>query len=195
MKEKQVSDNRSVTLAMEDAIVKEGARLRNFIRRKVPSLEDAEDILQDVYYQFVQLMQLETIDKAASWLYKVAGYRITDWYRKRKTLSLESMRTGRSKEEEEEGPLMLQDILYDPADEPDQLYIRSTVWPLLTDALEDLPEEQREVFVMHELENIPFKEISRLTGVPVNTLISRKRYAVLYLRDQLQELYNEYFNE
>ncbi len=175
-------------------IDRETGRLKNYIRRRVSNDEDAEDILQDVFYQFVNLMQLENIEKAASWLFKVAGNRITDWYRKRKPVSMESLR--RKKDEEDPFfPLYLEDLLYDPQEDPDKLFIRSTVWPLLADALEELPDEQRDVFVMHELQDLSFKEIAEITGAPVNTLITRKRYAILFLRERLKELYEEFFTE
>ena len=175
-------------------IDRERGRLKNYIRRRVSNEEDAEDILQDVFYQFVNLMQLENIEKAASWLFKVAGNRITDWYRKRKPVSFESLR---QKQDDEDPffPLFLEDLLYDPAADPDKLFLRSTVWPMLADALEELPDEQRDVFVMHELQDLSFKEIAEITGAPVNTLITRKRYAILFLRERLKELYEEFFTE
>jgi RNA polymerase sigma factor (sigma-70 family) len=175
-------------------IDRERGRLKNYIRRRVSSNEDAEDILQDVFYQFVSLMQMENIEKAASWLFKVAGNRITDWYRKRKPVSFESQR--RNKDDDDPlFPLYLEDLLYDPEENPDKLFLRSTVWPLLADALEELPDEQRDVFVMHELQDLSFKEISEITGTTVNTLITRKRYAILLLRERLRELYEEFFTE
>jgi RNA polymerase sigma factor (sigma-70 family) len=175
-------------------IDRERGRLKNYIRRRVSNDEDAEDILQDVFYQFVNLMQLENIEKAASWLFKVAGNRITDWYRKRKPVSLESLRRKQD-DDDPFYPLYLEDLLYDPQEDPDKLFIRSTVWPLLADALEELPGEQRDVFVMHELQDLSFKEISEITAAPVNTLITRKRYAILFLRERLKELYEEFFTE
>jgi len=179
---------------MAGIIERESGKLKNYIRRRVSSNEDAEDILQDVFYQFVNLMQLENIEKAASWLFKVAGNRITDWYRKRRPVSLESLRR---KQEDDDPlfPLYLEELLYDPREDPDKLFIRSTVWPLLADALEELPDEQRDVFVMHELQDLSFKEISEITGAPVNTLITRKRYAILFLRERLKELYEEFFTD
>jgi RNA polymerase sigma factor (sigma-70 family) len=175
-------------------IKRERGRLKNFIRRRVSSNEDAEDILQDVFYQFVSMMQLENIEKAASWLFKVAGNRITDWYRKRKPVSLESI-TRKQANDDPFFPILLEDMLYDPSEDPDKLFLRSTVWPMLTDALDELPDEQRDVFVMHELQDLSFKEIAEITGTPVNTLITRKRYAILLLRERLKELYEEFFSE
>jgi RNA polymerase sigma factor (sigma-70 family) len=175
-------------------IRKEQGRLRNYIRKRVSSSEDADDILQDVFYQFVSIMQLDNIEKAASWLFRVAGNRITDWYRKRKPVSLDSL-----KKASEEGdlfvPLDLEELLFDPEEDPEKLYLRSSVWPLLSDALQELNPEQREVFLMHELDDLSFKEIAEITGIPLNTLVSRKRYAILFLREKLQDLYNEFFYE
>jgi RNA polymerase sigma factor (sigma-70 family) len=179
---------------MLKTIDRERGRLKNFIRKRVSNNEDAEDILQDVFFQFVNMMQLENIEKAASWLFKVAGNRITDWYRKRRPVSLESLRRKQA-DDDPFFPLFLEDLLYDPDEDPDKLYLRSTVWPLLADALEELPDEQRDVFVMHELQDLSFKEISEITGTPVNTLITRKRYAILILRERLKELYEEFFTE
>jgi RNA polymerase sigma factor (sigma-70 family) len=175
-------------------IDRERGRLKNYIRKRVSNNEDAEDILQDVFYQFVNLMQLENIEKAASWLFKVAGNRITDWYRKRRPVSIESLRRKQD-DEDPFFPLYLEELLYDPSEDPDKLFLRSTVWPLLADALEELPDEQRDVFVMHELQDLSFKEIAEITGTTVNTLITRKRYAILLLRERLKELYEEFFTE
>ncbi len=181
---------------VQETIQKERNRLLNYIRRRISNRADAEDILQDVLYQFTNATQLDVIDKAAAWLYKAASNKIIDWYRKNRPLSLEAINENRADETmEDDLPLRLEDILFDPTENPDTLYLRSTIWPLLTEVLEELPEEQSSVFVMHELEDMNFKEIAAMTGVPVNTLISRKRYAVLYLRERLQDLYNEFFNE
>jgi len=187
-------DSASRNDSMLKIIDRERARLKNYIRKRVSNNEDAEDILQDVFYQFVSMMQLETIEKAASWLFKVAGNRITDWYRKRKPVSLESL-ARKQADDDPFFPLLLEDLLYDPAEDPDKLFLRSTVWPMLADALEELPDEQRDVFVMHELQDLSFKEIAEITGTPVNTLITRKRYAILLLRERLKELYEEFFTE
>jgi RNA polymerase sigma factor (sigma-70 family) len=180
--------------SIQNTVRKERGKLLKFIRNRVANDEDAEDILQDVFYQFVNVMQIDNIEKAASWLFKVAGNKITDWYRKNKPISLDRL-NGFGIDDENLIPLNLEDILYDPIEDPDMLYLRSTVWPMLSDALNDLPDEQREVFIMHELEDKSFKEISELTGVPVNTLLSRKRYAILFLREKLEDLYEEFFND
>jgi len=175
-------------------IRKERNRLRNYIRKRVSSSEDADDILQDVFYQFVSIMQLDNIEKAASWLFRVAANRITDSYRKRKPVSLDLLKNA-SGDDDPFVPLVLEELLFDPEEDPERLYLRSSVWPLLSDALQELSAEQREVFVMHELDDLSFKEIAEITGVPLNTLISRKRYAILFLRERLQDLYNEFFYE
>jgi RNA polymerase sigma factor (sigma-70 family) len=165
----------------------ERKRLFDFIRRRVRSEADAEDILADVFYQMVVSYSVtEPIEKMTSWLLTVARNKIIDWYRKRKPEAF------RQHDDENRMPLNLEDILYDPGQNPDVLYARSMLWTELADALDELPEEQREVFVMHELEGKSFKEIAEITGEPVNTLLSRKRYAVLFLRDELQEIYNDF---
>ena len=166
----------------------------NFILRRVRSPEDAEDILQDVFYQLVTSYSVtEPIEKLTSWLFTVARNKIIDWYRKRRPASSLSQTIANPDGEHDASlPLNLEDILFDPAESPDQAYARSVVWTKLADALDELPDNQRQVFVMHELEGKSFKEIAELTGEPVNTLLSRKRYAVLFLRDRLQELYSEF---
>jgi RNA polymerase sigma factor (sigma-70 family) len=175
---------------------KKRIKLFNFIRRKVSNDLDAEDILQDVLYFFVNAFRKEPIENITAWLYHVADNKVIDWYRKRKTISIEKLSvSNKIKNQDDYSPLRLEEILYDPNESPDELYIRSTLWTLLSEALDDLPAEQRDVFIMNELEDMSFKEISDLTNVPVNTLLSRKHYAVLYLREQLREIYNEFFNK
>ena len=145
--------------------------------------------MQDVFYQLVASYSVtEPIEKLTSWLFTVARNKIIDWYRKRRPGIL-------NREDEETGePLNLEDILFDPTQNPDEVYARSLVWTELAGALDELPEEQRDVFVMHELEGRSFKEIAEITGEGINTLLSRKRYAVLRLRESLQELYDEFQN-
>ncbi len=174
---------------------KEQRRLLDFIRRRVASEADAEDILQDVFYQFVTAMQLEPIERAASWLFQVAGNRIIDWYRRRKYVSLETSTAAAGDTDENEALPPRLEVLFDKSESPDTVYLRSTVWSQLADALDDLPPEQREVFILHELEDKSFREIAAITGVPVNTLLSRKRYAVLYLRGRLREVYDDLLRE
>ncbi len=176
------------------SIEKDRRRLFDFIRRKISSDLDAEDLVQDVLYQFFNTTRTEAIENTTAWLYRVAGNKIIDWYRKRKTLSLEQINSMHNESDEDNIPLHLEDMLFDPKENPDVLYLRSTVWPLLADTLDELPEEQKEVFVMNELEGKSFKEISELTGISINTLLSRKRYAMLYLREQLADLYEEFFD-
>ena len=172
--------------AIRHAVTQERQRLGDFIRRRVRSDEDAEDILQDVFTQLVSSYSVtEPIEQLTAWLFRVARNRIIDWYRKKRPEPLPT-KFGDPNE-----PLNLEDVLFDPRQDPDTVYARSMVWKELADALDDLPEEQREVFVLHELEGLSFKEIQERTGAPLNTLLSRKRYAVLRLRDRLQELYDE----
>lgn len=181
----------SGNLAAEQTFRTERKRLFDFIRRRVRTEEDAEDILSDVFYQLISSYSVtEPIEKMTSWLFTVARNKIIDWYRKKRPESLPRDLNDPSM------PLNLEDILYDPTQNPDQVYARSLVWTELAEALDELPEEQKQVFVMHELEGKSFKEIAEITGEPQNTLLSRKRYAVLYLREQLQELYDEFeFNK
>lgn len=161
-------------------------RLLDFIRRRVSTDEDAEDIVQDVLYQFLSNYSVaQPIEQLSAWLYTVARNRIVDWYRKRKHKLHPPM-------DEDTGlPLNLEEILFDPSGEPDRVMFRAAVWEALAVALEELPGEQSEVFVMHELEGRSFREIAEITGENINTLLSRKRYAVLELREALQDMYNE----
>ena len=164
----------------------ERKRLLDFIRKRVRNQADAEDILQDVFYKLLTSYSVtEPIEKMTAWLFAVARNKIIDWYRKRRPDALPAAADDPS------SPMNLEEILFDPKQNPDQVYARSLVWTELAEALDELPNEQREVFVMHELEGRSFKEIAGITGEPMNTLLSRKRYAVLFLRDRLQELYNE----
>ncbi len=170
-------------------VQKEQKRLFRFIRERVPQDADAEDILQDVFYQFVNTSLSEPVEQAAAWLFKVATNRITDWYRKKKPQYFSAYASN--DEEEDDTPLGPEFRLFDPDASPETQYIRSLVWDALEEALVELPEEQRQVFVMHELEDKSFKDIAELTGASVNTLLSRKRYAVLFLRERLRDLYND----
>ena len=173
--------------AADKAFRSQRKRLFDFIRQRVRTEEDAEDILSDVFFQLISSYSVtEPIEKMTSWLYTVARNKIIDWYRKKRPESLPR------DEHDPSLPLNLEDILYDPTQNPDQVYARSLVWTELAEALDELPNEQREVFVMHELEGKSFKEIAETTGEPINTLLSRKRYAVLFLREKLQELYSEF---
>ena len=182
-----------LTSVVDRTVRSERRRLFEFILRRVNSREDAEDILQDVFYQFVASYSVtEPIEKLTSWLFTVARNKIIDWYRrKRPVYSISQSIPDSEGNDDAGGPLNLEEILFDPRENPDRMYARSMVWSQLGEALDELPEKQRLVFVMHELEGKSFKQIAEITGEPINTLLSRKRYAVLALRERLQELYEE----
>ncbi|MFN0275464.1 MAG: RNA polymerase sigma factor [Chitinophagales bacterium] len=183
------------TTIINNAVKQERGRLLKFIRSKVRNEEDAEDILQDVFYQLASNHGIvDTIENMAAWLFRVARNRIIDVYRKRKP---ESIDTNAVYDEEEDGRYFFQlaKLSSSENDEPDAQYERSLVWETLTQALNELPEEQRDVFILHELENKSFQEIVEITGAPLNTLLSRKRYAVIHLRERMQGLYDDFFNE
>ncbi|MBO9634426.1 MAG: sigma-70 family RNA polymerase sigma factor [Chitinophagaceae bacterium] len=163
-------------------------RLFGFIRKRVNNEADAQDIMQDVFYQFVGNTQ--PIDQLTAWLFTVARNKITDKQRKHKPTNFSDLYT----EEENEDLEGFTDLLLDTGDDPEKEYLRSLFWQELNTALQELPAEQRDVFIKHELEGISFKELSEATGEPVNTLISRKRYAVLHLRDRLSALKDELLN-
>jgi len=167
-----------------EAIHRERARLSNFIRRRVPDPRDAEDVLQDVFYKLVEANRLlMPIDHITGWLFRVARNRITDLFRKKKPMS------------ESDELLRLEDLLPSPDAGPEALYARTVLIDELELAIDELPEEQREVFVAHELEGRSFKEISAETGTNMNTLLARKRYAVLSLRERLKDIYDEFTGE
>jgi RNA polymerase sigma factor (sigma-70 family) len=179
---------------ISDVVKREQSRLRNFIRRRVPDPRDAEDILQDVFYELVEANRLlMPIEHVTGWLFRVARNRITDLFRKKRPESFrpESFSDGAA-EGDEEKFLQLEDWLPSPDAAPDALYARGVLLDELEFALDELPEEQREVFVGHEIEGRSFKEMSAETGVSVNTLLSRKHYAVLHLRERLQSIYDEF---
>src|SRR6266478_3055425 len=168
---------------------RERARLLNFIRRRVPDPRDAEDILQDVFYELVEANRLlMPIGHVTGWLFRVARNRITDLFRKKKPVAFSDGAV-----EDEDGELLrIEDLLPSPDAGPEALYFRNVLLEELEFALGELPGEQREVFVAHELEGRSFKEMAAETGVSVNTLLSRKRYAVLHLRERLQSIYDEF---
>jgi RNA polymerase sigma factor (sigma-70 family) len=179
---------------ISDVVKREQSRLRNFIRRRVPDPRDAEDILQDVFYELVEANRLlMPIEHVTGWLFRVARNRITDLFRKKKP---ESFGDGAVADEGDDGGEVLQlrveDLLPSPDAGPEALYARNVLLDELELALDELPEEQRAVFVAHELEGQSFKEIAADTGVNVSTLLSRKRYAVLHLRERLQSIYEEF---
>ena len=174
---------------ISEVVKREQSRLRNFIRRRVPDPRDAEDILQEVFYQLVEANRLlMPIEHVTGWLFRVARNRITDLFRKKKPESFSDAAVATNDEE----LLRLEDLLPSPDAGPDALYARSVLLDELEFALDELPDEQREVFVGHELEGRSFKEMAAETGVSVNTLLSRKRYAVLHLRERLQSIYDEF---
>src|SRR5271157_660129 len=173
---------------ISEVVKREQSRLRNFIRRRVPDPRDAEDILQDVFYELVEANRLlMPIEHVTGWLFRVARNRITDLFRKKKPESFSDAAVA-----DDEEVLHLEDLLPSPDAGPDALYARGVLLDELEFALDELPEEQREVFVGHELEGRTFKEVSAETGVSVNTLLSRKRYAVLHLRERLRNIYDEF---
>src|SRR5689334_14804667 len=173
---------------ISEIVAEQRARLRGFIRRRVPDPLDAEDILQDVFYKLVEANRLlMPIEHITGWLFRVARNRITDLFRKKKPQSLTDATT-----EDESGELLqIEDLLPSPEAGPEAVYVRNLLLEELEFALEELPGEQREVFVGHELEGRSFKDMAEETGVSVNTLLSRKRYAVLHLRERLQNIYDE----
>ena len=174
---------------ISEVVKREQSRLRNFIRRRVPDPRDAEDILQDVFYELVEANRLlMPIEHVTGWLFRVARNRITDLFRKKKP---ESFRDTAVAEEDDE-LLQVEDLLPSPDAGPEALYARNVLLDALELAVEELPQEQRDVFVGHELEGRSFKEMSAETGVSVNTLLSRKRYAVRHLRARLQGIYDEF---
>ena len=177
---------------ISEVVERERSRLRNFIRRRVPDPADAEDIVQEVFYELVEANRLlMPIEHVTGWLFRVARNRITDLFRKKKPENFSDAAV-----EDENGELLqIEDLLPSPEDGPEALYVRSVLLDELELAMDELPEEQREVFVAHELEGRSFKELSAESGVSVNTLLSRKRYAVLHLREQLQGIYNEFMRK
>lgn len=177
---------------ISETVQREQARLRNFIRRRVADQRDAEDILQEVFYEFVEAYRLmKPIEQVSGWLFRVARNRIIDLFRRKKPGSLsDPVSVGDDGEE-----LLLQDLL--PARElgPEAAYARSVLLEELDEALDELSEQQREVFIAHEVEGRSFKELSAETGVSVNTLIARKHRAVVHLRQRLQAIRDEFAKE
>ncbi|HET7442054.1 MAG TPA: sigma-70 family RNA polymerase sigma factor [Terriglobales bacterium] len=172
-----------------EVVKQEQSRLRNFIRRRVPDSGEAEDILQDVFFELVRANRLlMPIENITGWLFRVAGNRITDLFRKKKPELFSDQTVANQQGETRE----FENMLPSPDAGPDALYARSVLLDELEFALEELPQEQREVFVAHELDGRSFKEIAAETGVSVNTLLSRKHYAVLHLRERLQSIYEEF---
>ena len=174
---------------LSEVIKREQSRLRNFIRRRVPDPRDAEDVLQDVFYKLVAANRLlMPIEDVTAWLFRVARNRITDLFRKKKPERFSDPAVA----DEDNERLQLEDLLPSVDAGPEALYARNVLLDELETAVDELPEEQRAVFVAHELEGRSFKEMAVETGVSVNTLLSRKRYAVRYLRERLQDVYDEF---
>jgi RNA polymerase sigma factor (sigma-70 family) len=171
-----------------DTINAYSKRLMGFIRKRVASDADAEDILQDVFYQLIGNVQ--PIEQLTAWLFRVARNKIIDKQRKQQPALLEDLFA----DDDDEALSGWADLFFDAADNPEIDYLRAMFWQELNNALDELPENQKEVFVLHELDGVSFKDIADLTGEPVNTLISRKRYAVLHLRERLSILRDELLN-
>ena len=173
---------------ISEVVKREQSRLRNFIRRRVPDPRDVEDILQDVFYELVEANRLlMPIEHVTGWLFRVARNRITDLFRQKKP-----ERLGDTAVADDDERLQWDDLLPSPDAGPEALYARNVLLDELELSVDELPAEQRAVFVAHELEGRSFKEMAAETGVSVNTLLSRKRYAVLHLRARLQDIYDEF---
>ena len=174
---------------ISEAVELEQARLRNFIRKRVADERDAEDILQEVFYELVEAYRMmKPVQQVGAWLFRVARNRITDLLRKRRP---EALTDNRMVAEDGE-LLLLEDLLPSPDAGPEAAYARNVLLEELDAALDELPEEQREIFIAHELEGYSFKELAAATGLRVNTLLSRKHYAVIHLRQRLQVIYDEF---
>ena len=194
--QKWMKDALSIELMIEEqhdrisaAIAREQSRLRNFIRKQVVDESDAEDILQEVFYELVQAYRLmRPVEQVGAWLFRVARNRITDLFRKRRAGPL---RDNPIKEAEDGEQLFLEDLLPSPDAGPEAAYAREVLLEELDAALDELPEDQREVFIAHEIEGQSFNDLAAATGLNVNTLISRKHYAVLHLRRRLRDIYDE----
>jgi RNA polymerase sigma factor (sigma-70 family) len=172
---------------LSEALERDQPRLRSFIRKHVTDTVEAEDILQDVFYELLEAYRLmKPIEHVTAWLFRVARNRMVDLFRKKKPSSLNNPASA------EEGGETLEDLLPSEDAGPEAAYARNLLLDALDDALEELPQAQREVFIAHELMGRSFKEIAAETGLSVNTLLSRKHYAVLHLRQRLQSIYENY---
>jgi RNA polymerase sigma factor (sigma-70 family) len=177
---------------ISEIVAEQRSRLRNFIRRRVPNPADAEDIVQEVFYELVEANRLVMpIEHVTGWLFRVARNRIIDLLRKKKPETF----SDAALEGEGGEMLYIEDLLPSPDAGPEALYIHNVLHDELELAIDELPDEQRDVFVAHELEGRSFKEMAAATGVSLNTLLSRKRYAVLHLRERLQSVYDEFTKE
>jgi RNA polymerase sigma factor (sigma-70 family) len=171
------------------AVERDGFRLRNYIRKHVVNLEATEDILQEVFCELIEAYRLvKPIEQVSAWLFRVARNRIIDRFRSRKIESLSQPKYG----EDDDEAVSLEDLLPSPESGPEAAYARGMLLEEIDEALEEMPEEQRSVFIAHEWEGYSFKELSAETGVSVNTLLSRKRYAVLHLRRRLRSIHEEF---
>lgn len=177
--------------SIQEVVRENGKKLFDFIRHRVPAQEEAEDIFQDVMFELTASYRImQPIEKMAAWLYRVARNKITDKYRKKKPILLDDQIVYHRDDDE---PLFLQDLLQSNSESPDKDFDQSLIQVALEEALDELPAEQRDVFIKHELEGLSFREIADMTGEGLNTLLSRKRYAVLHLREKLHDLYEELF--
>jgi RNA polymerase sigma factor (sigma-70 family) len=174
---------------ISEAINRDQSRLRNFIRKRVADRDDAEDVLQDVFYELVEAYRMmKPVEQVTAWLFRVARNRIIDLFRRK---TREALRTEPATFTDDGEWLQLEDLLPSPDAGPDAVYARNLLLEELGEALDELPDEQREAFVAHELMGYSFKELAAQTGVSVNALLSRKHYAVRYLRERLQAIHDE----
>ncbi len=172
------------------AVKNYGKQLSNFIRGRVSTDEDAEDILQDVWFQFSNVAEAEAIESVSGWLFKVARNKITDNFRKKKTDHIEDYSY-----ENAEGEINFREMLLADNFAPEDQFLKEMFWEVLFDALNELPENQKEVFMLNELEEMTLQEIADLQGENIKTIISRKGYAIKHLRKRLEEVYNEFLNK
>jgi RNA polymerase sigma factor (sigma-70 family) len=178
--------------SIQEVVRENGKKLFAFIRNRVREPEEAEDIFQDVMFELTESYRMmQPIEKMAAWLYRVARNKITDKYRKKRPHLLEDQQIFNNGEDEQ---LFIQDLLKSNSQSPDKNFDQALIQDALEEALDELPEEQRDVFIKHELEGLSFREIAEQTNESLNTLLSRKRYAVLHLREKLKNLYEELFN-
>jgi RNA polymerase sigma factor (sigma-70 family) len=186
--ERRTEQNRRISQVIE----RERRRLFHFIRKRVEDEQDAEDILQDVFFELIEAYRLmKPIEQAGAWLFRVARNQIIDRFRKKKVEAL----TDAPRDDDEDDARVLEDLLPSPDAGPDAMYARGVLLDELDAALEELPEPQREVFVAHEIDGRSFKQLAGETGLSINTLLSRKRYAILHLRRRLQAIYEEFTNK
>jgi RNA polymerase sigma factor (sigma-70 family) len=178
---------------LTEAIERDEARLRNFIRRRVADPRDVEDILQEVFYELIEAYRMmKPIEQAGAWMFRVARNRIIDLFRRKKPVMSTSDPVGVSDEGQ---PVLWEDLLPSPDAGPEAAYARGVLLEELENAIEELPEEQREVFIAHEIDGRSFKELAAETGISINTLLARKRYAVRHLRRRLQAVHNEFLGK